>query len=528
MIRLDMSEYQTADSLERLLAGPESEESSGLISSIRKQPFTVLLLDEFEKAHPNIWDVFLQLFDDGRLTDRGGNVADFRHCVVILTSNLGSTAKKGTQVGFVPTGDGFSADAVGRALRTTFRPELLNRLDRVVVFQPLSRAVMREIVQKELREAMTRRGVRTRPWAVEWDETAIDFLLQSGFTSDLGARPLKRVVERHVLVPLAKAIVEHEVPEGDQFLFVRSRTGRALEVQFVDPDEPEGVATGAEQPGARPESLRGIACDPTGSPAEVSFLREAFESVSSTLRTSEWDERKRSALDRIGSVEFWDAPDRYSVLGRAEYIDRLEAGVRTAESLLERLLRSQRTGNEASPRVAQLLAQRLYLLEVALDDLEHATPRDAFLSITPASEDGREVEFADAIAAMYRGWARSRGMRLEEVSAEHGSLLALSGFGAYAILKQESGVHVLETPKSPRTYERHAVHVQVAPQPEEPPGAVAGGIREQAEWALRQAPESATVVRRYRREPSPLVRDSVRHWKTGRIDRVLAGDFDLL
>jgi ATP-dependent Clp protease ATP-binding subunit ClpC len=531
MIRLDMSEYQTADSLERLLGGPDSDEASGLITSIRKQPFTVLLLDEFEKAHPNIWDVFLQLFDDGRLTDRGGNVADFRHCVVILTSNLGAKAGPGTQIGFVPFQGGFSSGAVDRAVRDTFRPEFLNRLDRVVVFRPLARTVMRQIVEKELKEVMMRRGVRTRPWAVEWDETAIDFLLQEGFTPDLGARPLKRAVEQHVLVPLARAIVEHEVPQGDQFLFVRARGGRAIDVQFVDPDEPEAVATGAEQPGAAPESLRSVAGDPTGSPAEVTFLRGAYDKVASTIQAPEWRERKERHLARLAEADFWDSPDRYAVLGNAEYIDRLEAGLRTAESLLKRLLRSERVNSGASPHLDQLLAQRLYLLEAALQDLERGTPRDAFVLVAPMSGNREEIRFASKLADMYRSWARRRGMHLDELpDMANGSstLFAISGFGAYAILRPEAGMHLLEVPDKKRSFERHSAKVLVVPQPEEPPSTVAGGARAQAEWALGQAGDNDAVVRRYRYEPSPLVRDSVRNWKTGRIDRVLSGDFDLL
>ncbi len=532
MIRLDMSEYQTPDSLERLLAGPESQEESGLITSIRKQPFSVLLLDEFEKAHPKIWDVFLQVFDDGRLTDRSGNVADFRHCVVILTSNLGVKAEPGAQIGFAPTAGAFRPEAVERAVRETFRPEFLNRLDRIVVFQPLARDVMRELVEKELKDVMSRRGVRTRPWAVEWDESAIDFLLQQGFTPDLGARPLKRVVEQHVLVPLARAIVEHDVPQGDQFLFVRSRHGRSIEVQFFDPDEPQAVATGAEQPGAEPDGLRAIAYDSTGSPAEVRFLGEAFERLVEVVRARDWHERKAKALARLNLENFWEAPDRFAVLGNAEYMDRIEAGFATAESLRQRLQRSQRIDSGASPQVAQLLAQRLYLLETALDGLQRGTPRDAFLLIRASGgPDTGNQQFVGRLAEMYRAWARRRGMRLEELpnplDGAH-ALFAISGFGAYAILRPEAGIHQLEVPNRTRSFDRHAAVVQVAPRPEEPASATPGGLRAQAKWALAESGESSIVVRRYREDPSPLVRDSVRNWKTGRIDRVLAGDFDLI
>jgi ATP-dependent Clp protease ATP-binding subunit ClpC len=390
---------------------------------------------------------------------------------------------------------------------------------------------MRQLVEKELKDAMGRRGVRTRPWAVEWDESAIDYLLQQGFTPDLGARPLKRVVEQHVLVPLARVIVEHEVPQGDQFLFVRARHGRAIEVQFVDPDEPEAVATGAEQPGAEPDSLRSIARDPTGSPAEVHFLSESFQALVEVVRAQEWHERKAQALARLGQGNFWETPDRFAVLGGAEYMDRIEAGFATAESLLQRLLRSQRIDSGASPRVGRLLAQRLYLLETALDGLRRGMPRDAFLLIRASDPGAENHEFAGRLAEMYRAWARGRGMRLEEVPNPFDGaqvLFAISGFGAYAILRPETGIHQLEVPKRPRSFDRQVAVVQVAPQPEEPSSATAGGLRAQAEWALTESGQSSKVVRRYREQPSPLVRDSVRMWKTGRIDRVLAGDFDLM
>src|SRR5205085_8518925 len=213
---------------------------AALVNLIRKQPFSVVLLDEFEKAHPAVWDLFLQVFDDGRLTDRRGNTADFRHCVVIMTSNLGATLPHGASIGFSQEQAQFAAASVERAVGRAFRREFVNRIDRVVVFRPLGRGVMRDLLRKELTDVLTRRGLRTRQWAVEWDESAIEFLLEKGFTADLGARPLKRAVERYLLSPLAMTIVNHQFPEGDQFLFVRSSAdGAALDVQFVDPDAPE-------------------------------------------------------------------------------------------------------------------------------------------------------------------------------------------------------------------------------------------------------------------------------------------------
>ena len=243
LVRIDMSEFQTPDSLERLLSDTTTERrGAGLIAAVRSDPFSVVLLDEFEKAAEPIWDVFLQVFDDGRLTDSHGRLADFRRCVIILTSNVGSAIAGGPGLGFDPGEAGFSETAAERALRTTFRPELLNRIDRVVMFRPFERSAMRSLLDKELAAALARRGLRERPWAVEVDESATTFLIDKGFSPALGARPLKRAIEQHLLVPLASAIVEQSVPDGDQFLFVSAPGGTEIAVTFVDPDaEDEAV-----------------------------------------------------------------------------------------------------------------------------------------------------------------------------------------------------------------------------------------------------------------------------------------------
>ena len=241
LIRVDMSEYQSPEAFDRLLSDTTAEaRGSALISSVRKDPFAVVLLDEFEKAAQPVLDLFLQVFDDGRLTDLQGRVVDFRRSVIVLTSNIGSPLAQGSRVGFDPADRTFSDAGIERAVRASFRPELVNRFDRVVVFRPFERSAMRALLDKELADALARRGLRGRPWAVEVDESAYAFLIEKGFSPELGARPLKRAVERHLLAPLAASIVEQSVPDGDQFLFITAPRGDRIEVVFVDPDaEPE-------------------------------------------------------------------------------------------------------------------------------------------------------------------------------------------------------------------------------------------------------------------------------------------------
>jgi ATP-dependent Clp protease ATP-binding subunit ClpC len=504
LVRLDLSEYKTPESFERVLEDtPHSAGGRSLISSVLQQPFSVVLLDEFEKAHPNVWDLFLQLFDDGRLTGQSGRTADFRHCVIILTSNVGSAIATGLGPGFVQRGAAFNPEGVERAVRQAFRPELVNRLDRVVVFRPLEREHMRELLRHELADVLSRRGLRMRPWAVEWDEAAVDFLLEQGFSADLGARPLKRAVERLLLVPLALAIVERQVPEGDQFLFITARNGDGISVSFIDPDAEESARGPAP---ARPQGVGALVLDPHGEEVEVSFLAAEVERLD--RRIDAWRERKREALEATRAPGFWEDPE-HETLARIEYLDRLDAAQRTAQGLLARLSnRSGRGRTKPAKRLVSLLAERLHVLDRACDGLDAGDPADAVLTVRPSSADGEAAEpFAQRLREMYAAWAARRGMRIEEAADGR---LAVSGLGAFTILAPEHGLHVLETPRDSRSFDRLTVRVSVE-APDHTPAA---------------APQ--TIVRRYRETPSPLVRDAVRGWRTGRLDRVLGGDFDVI
>src|SRR5262249_788816 len=172
------------------------------------QPFSVVLLDEFEKAHPLFFDLLLQVLGEGRLTDASGRVADFRNCVVIMTSNLGAESFQRSQIGF--SKDHSSAAEATRhfvsEVRAFMRPELFNRIDRIVPFVPLDETAILKIAERELDLLKNRDGIRFRGTALNIDEDVLKYLAGKGFDPKYGARPLKRAIERELLVPLAEGL----------------------------------------------------------------------------------------------------------------------------------------------------------------------------------------------------------------------------------------------------------------------------------------------------------------------------------
>ena len=522
LLRLDMSEFQSEDAAWRLTA---DEDANGgvrsLTARIREQPFSVVLLDEFEKSHPKVWDLFLQVFDDARLSDRSGHTVDFRHSIIILTSNIGSTISRNAGPGFTSARGGYSRLAVEKALFDTFRREFINRIDRVVLFNPLDRNLMREILRKELDRVLTRRGLRNRDWAVEWEPSAIEFLLDKGFTPDLGARPLRRAIEHYLLAPLARSIVEHRAPQGDQFLFVRS-AGDKLEVEFIDP-EPALAAPAAHGGDAGPAhdggDLRDLVYAPATDADAVARLDARLAALEEIVLGPAWRGEREADYARMAAAEFWNSPDRHGVLDRIERRDRIESALDTALRMHQRL---SRDGGNAS--FARSLAQLLFLLGLAVDALRAQRPQDALIEID-LSESAQQRLGEDLrlwwqrVVRMYRAWAQRRNMRvqvLREDPERCSAWLAVSGFGAFDLLESESGLHVYEDKVDDNTL-RLSVLVQVAPD-------LPGRARQS-----QGAPEGERrICRRYRQAPSPLVRDSVRGWRSGRLDRVLDGEFDVI
>jgi ATP-dependent Clp protease ATP-binding subunit ClpB len=217
MIRIDMSEYQEKHTVSRLIGAPPGyvgyEESGQLTEAVRRRPYSVVLFDEIEKAHPEVLNVMLQLLDDGRLTDGKGRTVDFKNSVVIMTSNIGSHFIAEQVSSGRMTLDAGTRRQVMDTLRGHFRPEFINRVDEIIIFHALSREQMRSIIDIQLR-GLTKR-LEDRKIRIELTGAAKDLLIAEGYDPSYGARPLKRTIQRQVLDPLAMRVLQGEFREGD-------------------------------------------------------------------------------------------------------------------------------------------------------------------------------------------------------------------------------------------------------------------------------------------------------------------------
>ncbi|MHB0967672.1 MAG: ATP-dependent Clp protease ATP-binding subunit [Bellilinea sp.] len=222
LVRLDMSEYREQHTVSRLFGAPPGyvgyEEGGQLTEAVRRRPYRVILFDEIEKAHPEVWNALLQILDDGRLTDGQGQLVDFRNTVLIMTSNLGTEfVRQGGTLGFLQDAssdeDRIQHEKIQKALKTTFRPEFLNRIDEIIMFSPLSIEQMYKIVDlqmKEVRERLAEHGLD-----VAITESAVKWLAEVGFDPSFGARPLRRALQKHIESPLSVSVLAGQFQKGD-------------------------------------------------------------------------------------------------------------------------------------------------------------------------------------------------------------------------------------------------------------------------------------------------------------------------
>jgi ATP-dependent Clp protease ATP-binding subunit ClpC len=249
LVRVDMSEYREQHTVSRLFGAPPGyvgyDEGGQLTEAVRRRPYQVVLFDEIEKAHPEVWNSLLQILDDGRMTDGQGHVVDFRNTVIIMTSNLGTEfARKSGALGFVRPGEDAPKQIadhkkIEEELKRAFRPEFLNRVDEIIIFSTLSLEDVEQIVDLQMNEIRGR--LRDQGLFIELSDTARKWLAREGYDPQFGARPLRRALQRHVESPLSVALLKDEFKIGDTVV--------------VDVDEAENKVSFTKKVAAEAEAL---------------------------------------------------------------------------------------------------------------------------------------------------------------------------------------------------------------------------------------------------------------------------------
>ena len=281
MVRIDMSEYMEKHAVSRLVGSPPGyigyDEGGQLTEAVRRKPYCVLLLDEIEKAHPDVFNILLQILEDGRLTDSQGRTVDFRHAIVIMTSNIGAQEiARNTPLGFAVSDDetGITYDDMKNRimgeLKKVFRPEFLNRIDDVIVFHKLQKDEIKTIVELLLRRI--RESLAERELQLELTEEAKELLVDKGWDPSMGARPLRRAIQRYIEDPLADFVLRAELPAGATVMVERAPEGTDPEVSLTvrEPEKVPATVGGAaeEENGGDEPSGDPVGPSPTTGDAE--------------------------------------------------------------------------------------------------------------------------------------------------------------------------------------------------------------------------------------------------------------------
>jgi ATP-dependent Clp protease ATP-binding subunit ClpA/protein subunit release factor A len=495
LLRLDMSEYRDFHGYQVLVGDPaRPDERALLCDPMREQPFQVVLLDEFEKGHPNIADLLLQVLDAGRLTTPRGEVIDFTNAILILTSNLGADLRKGL-VGLRPDRESERGHLIEGALRDVLRPEFLNRLDRVVQFRSLSADDLRLVARRELQLISSRPGIRGRRVTLDVDDQVLDKIVAEEVDPKQGARGLRRALERRVAVPVALALIER--PRGDwergatERLRVRLDASKGVVVEIFGDDDEQGAGPGSGQgpgqargkrhskvSGAPPERVL-LSGDDTRlrmTPAQALLRLTELRQVLTALCSFYGLDARRVELEQMAQEHarpgFWSDAAR-ATREFARY-NRLSFQVRRLERLDDRLTELEQqaedlrrdaagagTGAGGRRRVPLIDAIAETAERVEEADLElrrfclegEDDEADALLRLLP-EVDGHGHAEPEALKAaaqlweMYAGWAGQGPRRAELLYAPAAGGIetpmlvgVVTGPLAFGYLRREAGQH---------------------------------------------------------------------------------------
>jgi len=575
LLRFDLSEFKDYSSFELLLGNPaRPDKPARLIDPVRLHPFQVVLFDELEKAHPNVWDLLLPLLDEGRLTTPAGETVNFRNTILIATSNVGA-ADAARSLGFGTSSEPSVPSArIRQALEREFRPELLNRFQQIVVFHTLTLDQLRAVARQEIARVLQREGLSSQNIVVEVDDAALDLVITQGIDARYGARALKREVQRRLVLPLAMTLMEQHVAKGAilrvdakdggiRIRIVETEESRAHRQELLPAKAPDGSLVDHAEVGRR---IDGIAAD-----------------IAAIARIVDVDSL-RQAKDKW--IECRNAPDYWKDVEVAEHVQRELERVELALSRLERLSSTLAGFRENLPRVQgraglervawrlSEFARSVLAAKRELCILGWTGSHDALLCIAPVGNTGREAR--DRLIRMYEAWGEHRRFvvdRLREPRADDESVLvAIKGAYAFGTLRLEAGLHRFRVGERDREGQVSVASVRVAPwsgprcrpriveeRPLKGTGQLGGKVRSRLVCTPETTPDGPRlvlqnartlagnrelaadlvgcwasapaapdlIVRRYDTDP-PLVRDALTGFTSGRPDATGPEDFDAL
>lgn len=435
LLRFDMSEFASTEGFTRLMG--ERNQHGLLTDAVRQRPFSVVLLDEIEKSHLNVFDLCLQIFDAGRLTDGCGQRVDFRRTIVILTSNIGAESPS-APAGFCPTAGGpvVDPDRTFRELSRFFRPEFLNRIDRIVNFRPLTMEVTERIARRELDLVLQRSGVARRGLTVNVDSSVVALLARQGYSPHFGARPLKRTVEQLVLLPLARVIAGGRA-EARSILSLAA-DGDRVHVRLLPP-------AARDVPAARPVP------PPSASGLErLGALQSRLAELQPHLRPLA--DRKSELISLTHQPGFYDdAEARAATFDELHKLDQFLSRCERLRDSLARLAESAEAPR--APRDVAAVGQRVLELESELEQIDFISQgrnardlSDAFVWITLVQARHEALGGVEMLARMYLGRAARRRLDAAVVGEFHdektsSALVQVLGLGAFALFSREQGLH---------------------------------------------------------------------------------------
>lgn len=442
LLRFDLSEFKDYHSFETLIGNPKSpDRPATLVDPVRAQPFQVVLFDELEKAHSNVWDLLLGLLDEGRLTPPDGNTVHFRNCIVICTSNVGALdGNKSLGFGNQPD-DAGRRRAVLRALEGHFRPEFLNRFQHVTVFHQLTAEQVKKVARHEIRRILAREGIAGRNLVVEVSDDALDLVIERGYDIRYGARALKREIQRQLVLPLAMTLMERAVEPG-AILQLRAKDGH-IRVRVVETERSR--ETKREK---QPVVVAGQKLTKKGVRERTEAMQARIEELAGRVDEGRLLQERTELGGARTTPDFWNKPEQAAVvlrnLDRCRHVlDRLERLRGSAEAVQEALAgNARRAVVEAAGRDLQRIEGRVERAWRELVVLGWDGYWDALVEIAPVGNNGHVAR--DLLVKTYREWCanhRSVQWLRRPLRKDEPAMVAIKGTYAAGLLAREAGLH---------------------------------------------------------------------------------------